>query len=72
VFYFDEVAYRVACARKRIRTMKQAAAAIGLSASYLGHIVRGTIPPESTRQKIAARLGVAVADLWKPQPGAAA
>ena len=70
--YFDDVAYRVAVARRRLRTLKQAAVVVGLSESYLGQITRGSIPPPETRAQIAQRLGVGVAELWKPVDGVAA
>lgn len=66
MYYFDEVAYRVACAKKRLRTLKAQAQACQLSESYLGQITRGAVPPEETRTKIAQALGTSVGELWKP------
>jgi hypothetical protein len=72
VYYFDEVAYRVACAQRRLRTLKQQARAVGLSEAYLGQITRGALPSDDAKAKVAQALGLQVSDLWKPVPTVAA
>ncbi len=64
--YFDDVTFRVALAKLRIRTLKQAAELIGISESYMGIISRGNVPPPETRARIATSLGCEVEHLWRP------
>ena len=70
--YFNEWSFRSAMARKKFRSVAAAAEGIKVSATYLRQVLRGLVPAAEMRSRIAAALGVEVAELWKPADGAAA
>lgn len=68
--YFDDITYNIACAKLRLRTLKEQAEHLGVSESYAGQITRrGAIPGPRTRARIAQVLGLQEVDLWAPQGG---
>lgn len=63
-YAFDQVALHVARIKAGYRSVAAMARALGLSPGYCGLVVRGLVPPQETRAKIAAFLNVPEAQLW--------
>ena len=65
-YAFDQVALHVARIKAGYRSVAAMARALGLSPGYCSLVVRGLVPPQETRAKIAAFLNVPEAQLWVP------
>lgn len=61
---FDESDFAVLMAMAGFRSTAALARAAALSGGYLRMVARGLVPPEHTREKIAAVLGVPASRVW--------